>query len=146
MPNPLVQQGTLNRLRSTVTLPSHSSLNITPSYMGPQFVTVAFDGNFDNLIETATGGVSSPEPYVMATVTVSILRTQGLSASWVAQSQSLSNLGDVSIFPDTTAYPEIDLKECVLQHIDPGAFDGKDPVVRLTIRGIYYINNDLWTL
>lgn len=146
MANPLVPQGTLNRLRATVTIPGNTALNITPGYMSKQFVTVSFDGNFDNLIETATGGVTSPEPYVMATVTVGLLRTQSLSNDWMTQVKALSNLGNVSIFSDSTAFDEIDLVNTIVQHIDPGAFDGMDPVVRVTLRGIYYINNDLWTL
>lgn len=145
MANPLVSQGTLNRLRAAVTVPSYTNLNITPAYMGKQFVTVTFEGNFDDLIPTATGGVTSPEPYVMATVSVGLLRTQSLSTSWLTQSQTTSDIGNVSIFPDSSAFPEIDLVNCVIQHIDPGAYDGMDPVVRLTIRGIFYINNSLWT-
>lgn len=145
MANPLVSQGTLNRLRASVTVPGNTALNITPAYMGKQFVTVTFEGNFDDLIPTATGGVTSPEPYVMANVSIGLLRTQSLSTSWLTQAKASSDIGNVSIFPDSSAFPEIDLVNCVIQHIDPGAYDGMDPVVRLTIRGIFYINNDLWT-
>lgn len=148
MANPLVAQGTLNRLRASITIPGYPSLNITSSYMGKQFVTVTFDGAFDNLIPTATGAVTSPEPYVMATVSVGILRTQSLAAAWREKVNSLSDLGSVSIFPDvpTTTFKEIDLVNCIVKSIDPGAFDGMEPVVRLTIAGIFYINNDLWTI
>jgi hypothetical protein len=146
MANPLIAQGTLNRLKSSVTIPGNSSLNITSSYMGKQFVTVTFDGDFDKLIETATGAVTSPEPYVMATVSISLLRTQGLSGAWLTQAKTTSDIGNVSIFPDSSVFPEIDLTNCVIQHIDPGAYDGMDPAVKLTLRGVFYINNNLWAL
>lgn len=146
MANPLVAQGTLNRLRASVTVPGNSALNITPAYMSKQYVTVAFDGNFDNLIPTGTGGVTSPEPYVMATVSVGLLRTQSLSTTWLNQAKTYSDIGAVSIFSDSASFPEIDLVNCIIQHVDPGAYDGMDPVVRLTLSGIFYINNDLWTL
>ena len=146
MANPKTPQGTLNRLKSAVIIPGIPSLNITSSYMSKQFVSIAFEGAFDNLIATATGGVSSPEPYVFATITVGILRTQALAAQWVTQSETLSDIGDVSIFPDTTTYPEYDLVGCVIQHIEPSAYDGTDPVVRVVIRGTYHINNSLWAL
>lgn len=146
MANTFVAQGTLNRLRAAVTIPNYSNLNITSGYMGKQFVTVSFDGDFNNLIPTGTGAVTSPEPYVLATVTVSILRTQALAASWVAQYQNITDIGAVSVFPDSAAYPEIDLVNCVIKHLDPGAFDGLDPVVRLTLHGVMYINNGMWSL
>ena len=142
----LIAQGSLNRLKSSVVIASNSALNITSAYMGKSFVTVTFDGDFDRLIDTATGAVTSPEPYVAATVVVSLLRTQSLSTAWLTQAKTTSDLGNISIFPDSVAFPEIDLVNCVIQHIDPGAFDGLDPAVRLTLRGIFYINNNLWTL
>jgi hypothetical protein len=146
MANPTIPQGTLNRLKSSVILPGIPALNITSAYMSKQFVSINFEGSFDNLIPTATGGVTSPEPYVFATITVGILRTQALATAWKTQSETLSDLGNVSVFPDTSAYPEYDLVNCTLQHIEPAAFDGVDPVVRVVIRGIYYINNSLWAI
>jgi len=144
--NPYTPQGTLNRLKSSVTVPGISALNITSSYMSKQFVSIAFDGEIANAIPTATGIVTSPEPYVMATITVGILRTQPLAAAWKLQAETLASIGNVSVFPDTAAYPEYDLVNCVIQHIEPAAFDGVDPVVRVVIRGAYYVNNALWAL
>ncbi len=144
--NPMVAQGTLNRLKASVTFPSLSGLNITSPYMSKHFVTVSFDGDFDNLIETATGGVTSPEPYVMATVSVGILRTQALASQWLAQAQAISDIGEMSVFSDTAAFPEIDLHNAILKHLDTGTYDGTDPVVKLTFKGIFYANNNLWTL
>ena len=146
MANPLIAQGSLNRLRSSVTVPDFPALNITSSYMGKSFVTVTFDGDFDKLIGTGTGAVTSPEPYVEANVVVSLLRTQALSGAWLAQAQTLSDIGDVSIFPDSTAFPEIDLVSCVIQHVDPGVYDGLDPIVKLNLKGVFLINNNLWAM
>ncbi|MHB8914737.1 MAG: hypothetical protein ACYC4K_02870 [Thiobacillus sp.] len=144
--NPMVAQGTLNRLKASVTFPNLSGLNITSPYMSKHFVTVSFDGDFDNLIETATGGVTSPEPYVMATVSVGILRTQALASQWLVQAQAISDIGEMSVFSDTAAFPEIDLHNAILKHFDTGTYDGTDPVVKLTFKGIFYANNNLWTL
>lgn len=144
--NPFTPQGTLNRLKSSVTVPGNSALNITSSYMSKQFVSISFDGAFGEAIQTATGIVTSPEPFVMATITVGILRTQPLAAAWKLQAETLVAIGNVSVFPDTAAFPEYDLVNCIIQHIEPAAFDGIDPVVRVVIRGAYYINNALWAL
>lgn len=140
----LVQQGTLNRLRCSVVVPSQQALSVTSAYMGTGFASVAFTEPFSELLGTATGAVTSPEPYVFGTITVNILKTQALSASWVQQSQAQSSLGQVTIYPDSAAYPPVTLDNCVIQGIEPTAFDGKDPVVRVTIRGVYYLNSDLW--
>ena len=144
MANPLVAQGTLNRIRCSIIIPDYSSLNITASYMGKNFATVTFGGNFTTQIETATGVVNSPEPYVMTTISVGILRTQSLAASWLAQLQDTSVLGNVTVHSDTSAFPAIALSETSVVDYNPGAFDGLDPVVAMTIRGVFYTNNSLW--
>lgn len=143
--NPLIQQGTLNKVRASVIVPGNSSLNITAAYMGKNFVTVSLEGDFTKLIGTATGAVTSPEPYVEGTISVGILRTQSLASNWRSQWENNGVIGGVSVFPDTAAFGEIDFHDCVIQHFDPNAWDGEDPVSRLTIKGLYFINNAMWS-
>lgn len=75
MANPLVAQGTLNRLRCSVVVGSTPTLNVTAPYMGQSFASVSFSEPFSELIGTATGAVTSPEPYVFGTITVGLLKT-----------------------------------------------------------------------
>jgi len=144
--NPAVAQGTLNRVRCSVVLPDFPNLSITSPYMGKNFATIAFEGDFVAQEATGTGVVNSPEPYVIATITVDLLRTQALAANWLSQSQATAVLGDCDIHSDTRAFPAIKLHDTSVQKLDPGAYDGMNPVSRLTLRGVYYINNDLWNL
>ncbi|MDR3445980.1 hypothetical protein [Dyella sp.] len=143
---PLVQQGTLNRVRTSVVLPNFTNLNVTAPYMGKSMARLAFEGPFGELIGTATGGVTSPEPYVMATLSIALLRTQALASQWLEQCQVLSNVGPVTTYSDSAAFDAITLDNCVVTTVDPGAWDGTDPVVRYTLRGIFYVNNDLWNI
>jgi hypothetical protein len=143
--NPMIAQGVLNRLRASVICPEFTGLNITAPYMSKAFVRVAFNGKFVEKIGTATGAVNSPEPYVITTVTVGLLRTQALSAAWLSQAQTNGRIGQTTVHSDTAAFAPITLVNTTIGDIDPGAFDGTDPVVRLTLEGIFYLNNDLWS-
>lgn len=144
--HPLVQQGTLNRVRCSVVVPNYTNLNITASYMGRSFARISLEGNFAELIGTATGGVVSPEPYVFGTIAVGLLRTQALSGQWLEQAQKYSAIGPITVHSDSAAWPAMTLDNAVISSMDPGAFDGTDPVVRLVLRGIFYANSDLWNL
>jgi hypothetical protein len=146
MANPYLTAGPLNRVRVHVVVPATPTLNITAQFMGKSFARVEFEGDWTHQVETGTGVVNSPEPYVMASITVGLLRPQTLSASWLAQAQSSTLLGDVTIYSDTSAWPPITLNDTAIRAIDPGAFDGTDPVVRLTLRGTFNINASLWSL
>ena len=145
--NPQVPLGTLNRLRTSLVVPVITSLNITASYMSKRFINVTLDENpFALGIETATGIVVSPEPYVMGTVTIGLLRTTGLASSWLAQSKATSVLGSIVIHSDTSAFPALTIHDSYIKQLDPGPYDGTNPEVPLILRGVFFVNNDLWKL
>ncbi len=146
MPNPLVAQGTLNRVRCSIIVPSDTSLNVDSSYMGKSFASISFDGDFSGQIETGTGVVNSPEPYVMADISVGLLRTQALSNSWLNQAKKTAIIGQIIIHSDSAAFAPISLASCIISTIDPGTYDGTDPVVKLTLKGVFYLNEDMWNL
>lgn len=144
--NPNISQGTLNRVRASIIVSAFPSLNILSSYMGKNFVSLHPDGPWVQQIETGTGIVTSPEPYIMFNIAVGILRSQPLADAWLAQAEATVYLGTVTVHSDTSAFPARKFRDVSITHYDPGVFDGADPVVALTLRGKFNINNNLWNL
>lgn len=145
MANPYLVAGPLNRVRCHVVVQATPTLNITAQNMGKSFAHIQFEGDFNQQIETATGVVNSPEPFVMASITVGLLRPQPLAAAWLAQVQKTGVLGDVTIHSDTSSFPAITLNDAAVRSMEPGAYDGTDPVVRLVLRGTFLINSAMWS-
>jgi hypothetical protein len=112
--------------------------------MGKSLAVATFEGPFTDQIETATGIVNSPKPFVMGHIVVSLLRSQILASLWIAQVQAGTYLGTVVAYPDSNVFPPISLTNASITEIDPGAFDGMDPAVKVTIKGTFYINANLW--
>lgn len=144
--NPMIQQGTLNRIRTQVVVPNFTNLNVTASYMGKTMARLTLEGKFTGQIETPTGIVNSPNPFVPASLAISLLRTQALSNAWLQQAQAYSVLGPVTAYSDSSAFQPAYIDNASITDFDPGAFDGSDPVVRVVVRGIFYLNNNLWAL
>jgi hypothetical protein len=142
--NPNIAQGLLNRVRTHIVVPGNTSLNATASYMGKSQAVLTFEGPFVSQIETATGIVNSPMPFVMAQLVISLLRTQALAALWVAQAQTASVLGNVVAYPDSANFPAVTLTNCSITEIEPGAFDGVDPVTKITVKGVFNTNSIMW--
>ena len=142
--NPRVQQGTLNRVRVSVIPAAFPALSIPSSYMGKRFATFRPEGNFAHQAETGTGVVNSPEPYVMAVIEVNLLRTLALTEAWVRQYESNVIIGDVTIHSDTAAFPSRTIHNTIIRTIQPGQFDGVDPVAMLVLSGVWYGNASLW--
>jgi hypothetical protein len=144
MPNPQIQQGSLNRLLTHITFASYPALNIGAQNMSKRFAVASFGGSPMTQIPTGTGVVNSPEPYVMGSFSLDILRTQALGGAWLNQMQLNSVLGTCVGYPDSAVFPSITLVNASLLGFDPGAWDGTDPVIRITVTGTYYVNSVLW--
>jgi hypothetical protein len=140
-----ISQGVLNRLRGSIVFPDFGSLNITAPYMGKNMIVVSIEGNIVNQIPTGTGVVNSPEPYVPVGISVILLRTQQLAADWFNKALTNSKVGSGTVHSDTAAFPAMQLDDLVIRHIDPGPYNGSGPDVNLTLGGILYVNNDLWS-
>ena len=146
MANPIVPQGTLNRLRASITITSFPGLNITASYLGKEGVSLSFDGMVTTPIETMVGVVPSPEPYQKVSVSAHLLKTQALANSWKAQLEALSLIGDITVRSDTTTLDPYQFSNCYIMNVNPLKFAGDDAGWVISLGGIYYVNSSLWNL
>jgi hypothetical protein len=142
--NPTVPQGNLNRVATHLVVPTNPQLNATAGYMGKGLAVVTFEGPFTVQEETATGLVNSPKPFVMGQIVVNLLRTQVLCGLWIAQVQASTAIGAVVAYSDSGVFPPVTLNNASITEWEPGAFDGMDPVTKFTMKGIFYVNANLW--
>jgi hypothetical protein len=142
--NPLIPQGTLNRIRASVVWPSFPSLNVTASYLGRQGIRLALDGESTLFIPTMTGAVTSPEPYMMITMTMHLLKSQNLAALYKAQMEDTALIGDGTVRPDAVNLPVYPIINCAIQAVRELNFAGDDADFAVAIRGYYLVNASLW--
>lgn len=146
MANPLVAQGTLNRLRASIVIPDNATLNVTASYLGKDGIRVALQGDQTLMIPTMTGTVISPEPYQMVEITVPLLRTQALGDAWKVKGETDTTLGDITVRPDTSILSPYTFRNCAIQRVQELPMNGQDAGYIVVIGGYYAINNNLWDL
>ena len=146
MANPQVNQGTLNRLKGNLVISDHPELNIAAFNLGENGMSIAFEGNATLMINTLVGRVTSPEPYVAATITVQLLKTQNIANLYKLRLEKFATLGDVTLYPDSSTLGSFSIKNCAIEKIDGLAVNGKEATVQLVISGTYQINDDLYNL
>jgi hypothetical protein len=144
MANPLVNQGQLNRLRASIQVPAAPILNITSSFLSKRGITLSFEGQSTVYLDTMTGAVISPEPYLKASVTVYLVKTLPPAAAYKAQLELLSAIGDISLITDATSFPNYDLANCSIMANPEQSFAGDQPDYAVTLGGLYYINSSLF--
>ena len=144
MGNPLVPQGFLNRVRGALSVTDVPALNVTASYLGKDGISMRPDNAATDIIPTMTGTVGSQTPYQQVTVTVHLLKTQGLGASYKQRFATDTALGEVVITPDATTFGNFTLLNCYLLNFNELPFNGMDAGYVVTIGGYLTTNDNMW--
>ena len=145
MANPLVPQGTISRLRASVVFDDYPNLNITASWLAPEGISITFEGDATDVLDTMTGVVTSPAPYQKALLEVGLVRSVPFTDQFKQQIESNSVVGDFTLWPDAPALSNYVLLNGSLVNLQPGAMNGKKVDLVLTMRALYPINSDLFT-
>ena len=144
MANPLVPQGTLNRLRASISFVSFPGLQITASFLGKEGIALAFDGVVTTPLDTMTGVVQSPEPYQRVTVSAHLIKSQALANNFKSQIELNSLVGDFVVRTDAGSMGPYQVSNGAINTVNPLKFDGSDAGWTLMLSGIYYVNASLW--
>lgn len=144
MANPLVPQGFLNRVRGALSVTDTPALNVSASYLAKDGISLRPDGPATDIIPTMTGTVGSHAPYQLVTLTVHLLKTQGLGESYRQRFLTDTSLGEIVVTPDATTFGNITLLNCYLVNFNELAFSGMDPAFVVTISGYMVTNDNMW--
>lgn len=142
--NPLIPQGTLNRVRASIIWTLFPTLNVTASFLGRNGISVATDGKTTTQIGTMAGTVTSPEPYQPILMSINLLKTQGLAVAFEQQRQFNSLLGSATLRLDAPNFPPYNYQNCAIDNVDRLVLNGEDAGYLVTVSGFYVINNSLW--
>jgi hypothetical protein len=132
--------GVLNRLRASVTYQDFPQLNVISSYLTTEGIRLAFEGNATDLLPAMVSLVSSPAPYLPASLTMSIVRSSTLSELYKEQIENNTLMGLVTIWPDTDMLRPFVLNNVALETVREMAFAGMEAAIVVTARGYYNIN------
>lgn len=144
MANPQIPQGTLNRLLASVIVPADPSLNVTPSFLAPEMINIALEGQAVTNLPSATGIVPSSEPYMMARVTIHVLRTTPLADLWKTRKEFDALIGNITVRPDTKILSPYEIENASIINVEAMSFNGRQPDFTISLQGVYRINANLW--
>lgn len=137
-------QGTMDRLRGAITVTNFPDLNVTSDFLGVNGITMSPSGPVVDFINTMTGRVTSPVPYLPVEITINLLRTQTLGAAWWSQAMTSGLLGPITISPDVTTFPNVTVLNCGIATLPTQSYAGTDPSFDVVVSGYIIINSDLW--
>ncbi len=144
--NPLVDQGTLNRIRASVEFTDFPELNVTSSYLAKAGISMRLTGESVEYLPTMTGAVTSPNAYLMIEAECHIAKSTPLSDAFKTQMEAKSTLGNCTITPDTSALGVYQVLNCSISSVPDVNFAGDSPDYTVIIRGYYLVNAFLFDL
>src|ERR1035437_271361 len=135
--NPNIPQGTLNRIRASVIFPLYPYLTVTSPFLGKRGITLSFQGDSTVYIDTMTGAVTSPEPYLRVVMTVHMVKSQPFSQMFKTQLELLTLLGPAFVRPDAPAMQPYNFQNGAI--VSPGDqhFSGAAADFPVRIGGVY---------
>jgi hypothetical protein len=132
--------GVLNRLRASVTYNDFPQLNVTSGFLSTEGIRLALEGNATDLLPAMVSLVSSPAPYLAASLTMSIIRSTPLAELYKEQIENVTLMGLVTIWPDTDVLRPFILNNVALESVREMAFAGMEAAIVVTARGYYNVN------
>lgn len=142
-----IAQGTVNRLRGSLSFPGLTGMNITASYLGKRLIAATFSGDAAMLIQTATGAAKSPEPYQEVELEVNLVKSQALAAAWQVQQMTNSLIPGGAVWRTDAVPPGVslfNLDTVVIRGVRNIATDGASADYMLRFGALWYINATLW--
>jgi hypothetical protein len=146
MPNPLIAQGSLNRIKASVVWANFSDLNVTAPYLGAGGIRLGLDGGTTVFLPTMTGAVTSPEPYQMITLSMALLKTQQLGDLYKQQMEIDARIGNGVVYPDVQSggINSYQIINCAIESVRELNFAGTDAAYEVSVRGYYLVNSSLF--
>ena len=144
MPSPNIAQGTLNKLIGSLVWTDFPTLNVTPSYLLPEGIDLAFEGEATVLLPSMTGLVTSPEPYQKTRVMIHLNKAQALAEQYKIQLETNTLMGALTIYTDSPTISVYNLINCALTGIASFTIAGRDAGYVMSVQGAYNINSALW--
>ena len=101
MAAPNVNLGNLNKLLASVIYPDNPGLNINPPFLTKDGISWNPQGPTSNMLQGLTGGIPSPEPYVLVRVTIHLLKSIALSENYLQQIENNCMVGPATFYFDS---------------------------------------------
>jgi len=113
---------------------------VTSGFLTTEGIRLALEGNATDLLPAMVSLVSSPAPYLAASVTMSIVRSSSLAQLYKLQIEDDTLMGLVTIFPDTDVLNPFVLNNVALESVREMAMAGLEAAMVVTARGYYNVN------
>ncbi|WP_033782693.1 hypothetical protein [Helicobacter pylori] len=139
--NPNNEMNILGRVFNTAVFSNSPAFDITPFDLGGEQMECTFEGPSVNRLPAAAQTVASVNIFLPITIKVPILKTSPAYKIWLNAAMQNPILGECTLKDNTGS-------QCVIEQVNLSFrglpnMNGSQPSVEFTIKGNFYVNQDL---
>ena len=132
----------LARVFNTAVFSNNSAFDITPFDLGEEQMSVEMEDEVVKRLQAATQTIASANIYIPTTIKVPILKTSPAYAIWLKAMTSNAIVGGQCTLKDDAGYQYV-IEQVSLSFKGLPNMNGNQPSVEFTIKGNFYVNQDL---
>jgi hypothetical protein len=144
--NPNLIPGNLNRVRANLVFPENTTLNIPAQFQAKEGLVVIPQTPVVTQMQGMTTVINSEEPYQLVQVSISVIKSLAISATWISQIQNGPTVGTMTVYPDTSAMAPFTFYNCAITNWNQISMAGLQPDFTIILQGQFNTSNDLWNL
>ncbi|WP_033614854.1 hypothetical protein [Helicobacter pylori] len=139
--NPNNEMNILGRVFNTAVFSNNPAFDITPFDLGEEQMSVEWEYDVVKRLPAAAQTVASANIYMPTTIKVPILKTSSVYKIWLNAAMQNPILGECTLKDNTGS-------QCVIEQVNLSFrglpnMNGSQPSVEFTIKGNFYVNQDL---
>ncbi len=139
--NPNNEMNILGRVFNTAVFSNNPAFDITPFDLGGEQMECTFERPSVNRLPAAAQTVASVNIFLPITIKVPILKTSSVYKIWLNAAMQNPILGECTLKDNTGS-------QCVIEQVNLSFrglpnINGSQPSVEFTIKGNFYVNQDL---
>lgn len=132
----------LARVFNTAVFSNNPAFDITPFDLGEEQMSVDMEDEVVKRLQAATQTIASANIYIPTTIKVPILKTSPAYKTWLNAMTKNAIVGGQCTLKDDAGYQYV-IEQVSLSFKGLPPMNGSQPSVEFTIKGNFYVNQDL---
>ncbi len=132
----------LGRVFNTAVFSNSPTFDITPFDLSEEQMSVEWEDDVVKRLQAATQTIASANIYMPTTIKVPILKTSPVYKVWLEAMTKNAIIGGQCTLKDDAGYQYV-IEQVSLSFRDLPNMNGSQPSVGFTIKGNFYVNQDL---
>ena len=123
---------------------SDPTLNISADDLGKDMIRISPQGDVTDILETATGVIGSPAPYIKVAISFTLNKTSSVCQRYLNKMFDNTQFNNLVLNTDSSTLAKIVVQNAFMSAWSEASFSGLEPGIGFTVTGFVPVNNSMF--